>query len=52
MNDDANNNRKQNDEVRIYETKMKQMSETSSEVDLKLRELFALQQKMKSLAKS
>ena len=52
MSDDANNNRKNNDELRNYEFKMKQLSEASGEVDSKLRELFTLQQKMNGLMKS
>uniref|UniRef100_A0A7M6DMD2 Uncharacterized protein n=1 Tax=Clytia hemisphaerica TaxID=252671 RepID=A0A7M6DMD2_9CNID len=52
LSDDVNNNRKQNEEIRNYEGKLKQFSETSHEMESKLRELFTLQQKMNGLMKS
>jgi len=52
LSDDANNNRKQNEEIQNYEGKLKQFSETSHEMESKLRELFTLQQKMNGLMKS
>lgn len=52
ISEDANNNRKDTEEIRNYEMKIKQMNEVKSEMDVKIREMASLQQKMSSLIKS
>ena len=52
MSEDANNNRKDTEEIRNYELKIKQMNDVKSEMDSKIREMVSLQQKMSSLMKS